>query len=51
MNTVTLGRTGITSGKNAFGAIPIQRIPADDAVYLLRKALEGGITFFDSARA
>ena len=51
MTTVALGRTGITVGKNGFGAIPIQRIPAEDAVRLLRKALAGGITFFDSARA
>lgn len=51
MTTVTLGRTGITVGKNAFGAIPIQRIPAEDAVRLLHRAFDGGITFFDSARA
>lgn len=51
MTTVTLGRTGITVGKNAFGAIPIQRIPVEDAVRLLHKAYEGGIMFFDSARA
>ena len=51
MRTVTLGRTGITVQKNGFGALPIQRIPADDAVRLLRRAREGGITYFDSARS
>ncbi len=51
MTTVTLGRTGIVTGKNAFGAIPIQRISAEEAVRLLHRALDGGITFFDSARA
>lgn len=50
MSTVTLGRTGITTNKNGFGALPIQRIPEEEAVYLLRKAYENGITFFDTAR-
>ncbi|MCI8387061.1 MAG: aldo/keto reductase [Clostridiales bacterium] len=51
MTTVTLGRTGITSPKNAFGALPIQRVSDDYAVMLLRKAYDSGITFFDTARA
>lgn len=51
MTTVTLGSTGITADKNGFGALPIQRIPMEEAVRLLRKAYAGGITFFDTARA
>ena len=51
MANVTLGRTGITVNKNGFGALPIQRISVEDAVHLLRKAYENGITFFDTARA
>ncbi len=51
MNTVTLGQTGITVNKNGFGALPIQRIPKEDAVYLLRKAYDHGITYFDTARS
>ena len=51
MQQVTLGKTGITVNKNGFGALPIQRIPVEDAVYLLRKAYEHGITFFDTARS
>jgi len=47
----TLGKTGITTDKVAFGALPIQRISTDEAVKLLRRALDGGITFFDTARA
>ncbi len=47
---VTLGRTGITVGKNAFGALPIQRVSEEEAVRLLRKAYENGVTFFDTAR-
>ncbi len=50
MSTVTLGRTEITTNKNGFGALPIQRISEEEAVYLLRKAYENGITFFDTAR-
>ena len=50
MNTVTLGRTGIVSNKNAFGALPIQRVSKEYAGMLLRKAYDAGITFFDSAR-
>ncbi len=51
MTTVTLGSTGITVDKNGFGALPIQRITKEEAAHLLRKAYEGGITFFDTARA
>lgn len=50
MANVTLGSTGITVNKNGFGALPIQRISGEDAVHLVRKAFEGGITFFDTAR-
>ncbi len=50
METVRLGKTEIVTNKNAFGALPIQRIPEEDAVYLLRKAYDNGITFFDTAR-
>lgn len=50
MQTVTLGMTGITVNKNGFGALPIQRISNEDAVHLIRKAYNAGITFFDTAR-
>ena len=51
MDMVTLGSTGITVNKNGFGALPIQRISQEDAVYLARKAYRVGIRFFDTARA
>lgn len=51
MTQVTLGRTGLTVNKNGFGALPIQRISREEAAYLLRKALDNGINFFDTARA
>ncbi|MBP3825179.1 MAG: aldo/keto reductase, partial [Butyrivibrio sp.] len=51
MKNITLGRTGITVPQNGFGALPIQRIPLEDAVRILRKAYNGGMRFFDTARA
>ena len=51
MRAITLGSTGITVPRNAFGALPIQRISTDEAVRLLRKAYDGGMRFFDTARA
>ena len=51
MQQVTLGRTGITVNKNGFGALPIQRISAESAGKLLRKAYENGIRYFDTARS
>ncbi|MGN1147392.1 MAG: aldo/keto reductase, partial [Lachnospiraceae bacterium] len=50
MQTVTLGKTGLTVSKNGFGALPIQRISKKDAVYLLQKAFYHGINYFDTAR-
>ena len=51
MKKVTLGRTGIVSPQNAFGALPIQRVSDAYAVMLLRRAFDAGFTFFDTARA
>ncbi len=51
MEMVTLGSTGITVNKNAFGALPIQRVSDDYAVMLLKKAYDAGVRFFDTARS
>lgn len=48
---VTLGTTGITVNKNGFGALPMQRVSCEEAVRLVRKAYDGGVRFFDTARA
>ncbi len=50
MKLLTLGKTGIVTPQNAFGALPIQRVDVDGAVRLLRRAHTGGMTFFDTAR-
>jgi aryl-alcohol dehydrogenase-like predicted oxidoreductase len=50
LNTVVLGKTGIKVNKNGFGALPIQRIGNDEACFLLTKAYNNGINFYDTAR-
>lgn len=50
METVTLGKSGLVVPKNGFGALPIQRISLSDTVYLLHKALDNGMNYFDTAR-
>ena len=47
---LTLGKTGITVPQNAFGALPIQRVDMETAAHILRKAYDGGMRFFDTAR-
>lgn len=51
MEKVRLGRTGMMVTRTAFGALPIQRVGMAEAVPILRKAYEGGINFFDTARS
>lgn len=51
MDRVVLGRTGIEACKNGFGALPIQRLSKEDAVFLIKKAYKSGINYFDTARA
>ena len=51
MSKIKLGSTGIEIEKNGFGCLPIQRISKEEAARLLRKAVDGGVTYFDTARA
>jgi len=51
LKTMRLGRTNIDASKSGFGALPIQRISIEDASSLLKRAYDGGINFFDTARA
>ncbi len=51
MRQITLGKTGLTAPQNGFGALPIQRDDMEISVRILRKAYEGGMRFFDTARA
>ena len=51
MSVIRIGKTGLSAEQMGFGALPIQRIGKAEAVYLLQKALDGGMTYFDTARA
>ena len=50
MNTIILGKTGLKVHRNGFGALPIQRPDMAEAICILRRALDGGINFYDTAR-
>lgn len=50
MKTIPLGSTGLSAPQNGFGCLPIQRIGREEAAKLLRRAYDGGIRFFDTAR-
>lgn len=51
MRNITLGQTGITVPQNAFGALPVQRDDMETSIKILRRAYDGGMRFFDTARA
>lgn len=51
MDTIRLGRTNLIVNKNGFGALPVQRVDMETARVILRKAYDGGINFFDTARS
>ena len=51
MEKVRLGKTKMMVSKLGFGGIPIQRVSEDAAVKIVRKCLELGITFIDTANA
>ncbi len=51
MRYIRLGRTGLMVSAVSFGALPIQRISFEDAAALIRRALDGGINYFDTANA
>ncbi len=51
MEKMRLGRTELMISRTGFGGIPIQRIGDAESTALLRAAYDGGITFYDTARA
>lgn len=51
MQKIKFGSTGLIIEKNGFGCLPIQRVSEAEAVKLLHRAYDGGINFFDTARA
>ncbi len=51
MHYVPFGKTGLTVSELGFGGIPIIRLETSQAVDVLRRAYEWGITLFDTANA
>ena len=49
METIRLGKTEMMVSKLGFGGIPIQRLSEDEAVAVVRRCLDLGITFLDTA--
>jgi predicted aldo/keto reductase-like oxidoreductase len=46
---IRLGKTALMVSEVGFGGIPIQRLDEDEAVQVVRRCLELGVTFLDSA--
>jgi len=51
MEKIRLGRTEMMISKLGFGGIPIQRLSEDGAVAIIKRCLELGISFLDTANA
>jgi len=50
LDKIRLGRSEIHATATAFGCLPLQRRPMDEVVPMLRKAVQSGINYFDTAR-
>ncbi len=51
MEKIRLGKTEMMVTKLGFGGIPIQRVSEDEAVAVVKRCLELGIRYFDTANA
>ena len=51
MNYQILGKTGLKVSEAGFGGIPIIRLQTDEAIKVLKRAFDRGITFYDTANA
>jgi predicted aldo/keto reductase-like oxidoreductase len=49
MRSVMLGKTGLEVSRVGMGGIPLQRPPVEEAVRVVHRALDLGVTFFDTA--
>lgn len=49
MDRVRLGKTGLLVSRVGFGGIPIQRLDDAEAVRVIQRALDLGVTFIDTA--
>jgi len=51
MDKVRLGKSGLMVTRIGFGGIPIQRLSEEDAIAVVRRCLDLGINFIDTANA
>ncbi len=51
MENLRLGRTGMMVTRLGFGSIPIQRLPENEAVAVIKRCLDLGINFLDTANS
>lgn len=51
LKTVLWKKSGLTPTRTGLGCLPLQRDQMDEAIALIRAAFDGGIRFFDTARA
>jgi uncharacterized protein len=51
LDKIRLGKTNMVVSRLGFGGIPIQRLSEDDAVAVVKRCLDLGITFLDTANA
>ncbi|NLT39692.1 MAG: aldo/keto reductase [Clostridiales bacterium] len=51
MRKIRLGKTGLMVTKTAFGVLPLQRTPMEEAVRILQRAYDAGINYYDTANA
>lgn len=49
MKTVRSGKNGLEVFRIGMGGIPIQRLTEDEAIRVIRRALDLGVTFIDTA--
>ena len=50
MDKIRLGKTEMMASATSFGCLPLQRRPIDEVVPMLRRAVELGVNYFDTAR-
>jgi uncharacterized protein len=51
MQTIELGKTGIKATRIGFGGIPIQGVSEEEAIAVVRRTLELGVNYVDTANA
>lgn len=51
MKTARLGKTGLTVSRVGMGGIPITRPPEEEAINIVRRAIDLGMNFFDTSIA